>query len=137
MSNPSNLRYAPTHEWAKLDGDIVTVGITKFAVEQLTEPTFLELPAVGKALLAGKPLGIIESVKSTSDIYAPVAGTVVERNESLIDDAKTKRKGDLTLVNDDPFGKGWLVKIKLAAGATLDHLLTARQYDEQLASEGH
>jgi glycine cleavage system H protein len=135
--NPSGLRYAPTHEWAKLDGDVVTVGITKFAVEQLTEPTFLELPAIGKALAAGKALGIIESVKSTSDIYSPVNGTVVERNEALIDDPKTKRKGDLTPVNDDPFGKGWLVKIKLAPGATLDHLLTAKQYDEQLASEGH
>ncbi len=92
---------------------------------------------MGKALAQGKPLGIIESVKSTSDIYAPVSGTVVERNESLIDDAMTKRRGDLTPVNDDPFGKGWLVKIKLAPGATLDHLLTAKQYDAQLASEGH
>jgi glycine cleavage system H protein len=137
MSNPSNLRYAPTHEWAKLDGDVVTVGISKFAVEQLTEPTFLELPPVGKELADGKPFGIIESVKSTSDIYAPVAGVVVERNELLIDDPKTKRKGDLAPVNDDPFGKGWLVKIRLAPGATLDHLLSAKQYDEQLASEGH
>lgn len=135
--NPPDLRYASSHEWAKLDGDIVTVGITKFAIEQLTEPTFLELPAVGKQLTAGKALGIIDSVKSTSDIYAPVAGTVVERNESLIDDAKTKRKGDLAPVNNDPFGKGWLVKIKLAPGATLDHLLTSKQYDAQLASEGH
>jgi glycine cleavage system H protein len=135
--NPTELRYAPTHEWAKLEGDVVTVGITKFAVEQLTEPTFLELPPVGKELAAGKPLGIIESVKSTSDIYAPVAGTVTARNEALIDDPKSKRKGDLTPVNDDPFGKGWLVKIQLAPGAKLDHLLTAKQYDEQLASEGH
>jgi glycine cleavage system H protein len=135
--NPTELRYAPTHEWAKLEGDVVTVGITKFAVEQLTEPTFLELPKVGKELAAGKPLGIIESVKSTSDIYAPVAGTVVARNESLIDDPATKRKGDLAPVNEDPFGKGWLVKIKLAPGAKIDHLLTAKQYDEQLASEGH
>jgi glycine cleavage system H protein len=135
--NPSELRYAPTHEWAKLEGDVVTVGITKFAVEQLTEPTFLELPKVGKELAAGKSLGIIESVKSTSDIYAPVAGTVVARNELLVDDPTTKRKGDLAPVNDDPFGKGWLVKIKLAPGAKLDHLLTAKQYDEQLASEGH
>jgi len=103
MSNPSGLRYAPTHEWAKLDGDVVTVGITKFAVEQLTEPTFLELPAAGKALTREKPRGIIESVKSTADIYSPVNGTVVERNESLVDDPKTKRKGDLTPVNDDPF----------------------------------
>ncbi len=135
--NPTDLRYATTHEWAKLNGDIVTVGITKFAVEQLTEPTFLELPEVGKVLTAGKPLGIIESVKSTSDIYAPVSGTVIERNELLLDDKTSKRKADLALVNDDPFGKGWLVKIKLAPGATLDHLLTASQYDAQLASEGH
>lgn len=135
--NPTDLRYASSHEWVKLDGNIATVGITKFAVEQLTEPTFLELPAVGKALEAGKPLGIIESVKSTSDLYAPVSGVVTERNELLLDDAKSKRKGDLTLVNDDPFGKGWLVKIQLAPGATLDRLLTASQYDAQLASEGH
>jgi glycine cleavage system H protein len=134
---PADLRYATTHEWVKRDGDVVTVGITKFAVEQLTEPTFLELPEVGKVLAAGKPLGIIESVKSTSDIYAPVAGTVIERNELLLDDKATKRKADLSLVNDDPFGKGWLVKIKLAPGTNLDHLKTAAQYDAQLASEGH
>jgi glycine cleavage system H protein len=135
--NPTELRYATTHEWVKRDGDVVTVGITKFAIEQLTEPTFLELPEVGKSLVAGKPLGIIESVKSTSDIYAPVAGTVIERNELLLDDKTTKRKADLALVNDDPFGKGWLVKIKLAPGTTLDHLMTASQYDAQLASEEH
>ena len=137
MSNPSDLRYSPTHEWAKLDGDVVTVGITKFAVEQLTEPTFLELPAVGKTLAAGKPFGIIESVKSTSDLNAPVSGTVVEQNELLLEDRVAKRTADLTLVNDDPFGKGWMVKIRLAPGSTLDHLLTAEQYDAQLASEGH
>jgi glycine cleavage system H protein len=135
--NPPDLRYAATHEWVKLEGDNAIIGITKFAVEQLTEPTFLELPEVGKALTAGKPLGIIESVKSTSDIYAPVSGTVIERNELLLDDKASKRKADLTLVNDDPFGKGWLVKIKLVPGATMDHLLTAGQYDAQLASESH
>ncbi|MCI0702469.1 MAG: glycine cleavage system protein GcvH [Planctomycetia bacterium] len=137
MSNPSDLRYATSHEWAKLDGDIVTLGITKFAIEQLTEPTYLELKPVGTALTKGQPLGIIESVKSTSDIYSPVDGTIVERNELLLDDKATKRKADLTPVNDDPFGKGWMVKIKLAPGATLDHLLTAEQYEAQLASEGH
>jgi glycine cleavage system H protein len=135
--NPSDRRYAPTHEWARLDGDIVTVGITKFAIEQLTEPTFLELPRVGQELTAGKPLGIIESVKSTSDIYAPVTGVVAERNESLIDDPGSKRRGDLTPVNDDPFGQGWLVRIRLAPGANLESLLTAKQYDEQLAADGH
>lgn len=129
MTNPPDRRYAKSHEWAKLDGDVVTVGITAFAVEQLTEPTYLELPQVGKALAVGDELGIIESVKSTSPIYSPVSGTVVERNEGLT--------SDLSPVNDDSFGRGWLVKLKLAAGATLDHLLSAEQYDAQLASEGH
>ena len=135
MSNPSGLRYAPTHEWAKLDGDVVTIGVTAFAVEQLTEPTYLELKPVGTALKAGDKLGVIESYKSTSDLYAPVAGTIIERNDPLVDDGS--RKGDPKPVNDDPFGAGWMVKIKLAPGATLDHLLTAEGYDQQLASEGH
>ncbi|QJW96432.1 glycine cleavage system protein H [Frigoriglobus tundricola] len=135
MSNPTGLRYAPTHEWAKLEGDVVTVGVTAFAVEQLTEPTYLELKPVGTPLNPGDKLGVIESYKSTSDLYAPVAGTIVERNEPLVDDGK--RKGDPKPVNDDAFGAGWMVKIRLAPGATLDHLLTAEQYDQQLASEGH
>lgn len=135
MSNPSGLRYAPTHEWAKLDGDVVTIGVTAFAIEQLTEPTYLELPAVGAELKAGDKFGVIESYKSTSDLYSPVAGVVVERNDPLVDDGP--RKGDPKPVNDDAFGAGWMVKIKLAPGATLDHLLTAAQYDQQLASEGH
>jgi glycine cleavage system H protein len=137
MSNPSNLRYASTHEWARQEGDTVTVGVTAFAIEQLTEPTYLELPAVGAALNAGDKFGVIESYKSTSDLYAPVGGVVVERNESLVDDTATKRKGDPKPVNDDPFGAGWMIKIRLAPGASLDHLLTAAQYDAQLASEGH
>lgn len=126
MEYPDNLKYSVEHEWLAADG---TVGITAFAVEQLTEPTYLELPQVGKALAVGDELGIIESVKSTSQIYSPVSGTVVERNEGLT--------SDLSPVNDDSFGRGWLVKLKLAAGATLDHLLSAEQYDAQLASEGH
>ena len=137
MNNPAELRYAKSHEWARLDGDVVTVGITAFAVEQLTEPTYLELPKVGKVLAAGDELGIIESVKSTSPIYAPVAGEVVERNELLLEDKAKKRDADLSLVNDDPFGRGWLVKVRLAPGATLDHLQTKDQYEQQLASEGH
>ena len=137
MNNPPDLRYAKTHEWARRDGDVVTVGITAFAVEQLTEPTYLELPKVGKALKAGDEFGIIESVKSTSPLYAPVAGEVVERNELLVEDRAAKRDADLSPVNDDPFGRGWMVKIRLAPGATLDHLMTKDQYEAQLASEGH
>jgi glycine cleavage system H protein len=135
MSNPSNLRYATSHEWAKLEGDVVTVGVTAFAIEQLTEPTYLELPAVGAAVKEGEKFGIIESYKSTSDLYSPVTGTVIARNEPLVDEGK--RKGDPKPVNDDAFGAGWMVKIKLAPGATLDHLLTAEQYDQQLTSDGH
>ena len=135
--NPPDLRYAKTHEWARLDGSVVTVGITAFAVEQLTEPTYLELPPLGKVVKAGDELGIIESVKSTSPIYSPVAGEVVERNELLVEDRAKKREANLGLVNDDPFGRGWMVKIRLAPGAALDHLLTKDRYEEQLASEGH
>ncbi|HEY1187666.1 MAG TPA: glycine cleavage system protein GcvH [Gemmata sp.] len=129
MSNPSNLRYATTHEWVSLEGDVAVVGITAFAVEQLTEPTYLELPAVGTVLAPGGKFGVIESYKSTSDLYSPVAGTVIERNDPLTSDPKP--------VYDDAFKAGWMLKIKLAPGANLDHLLTAEQYDQQLATEGH
>lgn len=135
--NPSDRRYTTSHEWAKPEGDLVVVGITAFAVEQLTEPTFLELPPVGKELTAGAAFGVIESVKSTSDVNAPVSGVVVERNEGLVDDRASGRKADLGPVNDDPFGRGWMLKVRPAAGATLDHLLTADKYDAQLAAEGH
>jgi len=127
MSNPANCRYAASHEWAKLEGDTATIGVTKFAVEQLTEPTFLELKKAGLTVKIGDELGIIESVKSTSSIYAPVLGEVVEVNQAAIQ--------NLALVNDDPFGAGWLVKIKLGPGANLDHLLSSEQYDAQIA--GH
>ncbi|MCS7021889.1 MAG: glycine cleavage system protein GcvH [Gemmataceae bacterium] len=137
MSYPAELRYTPTHEWARSEGELIVVGITRFAVEQLTEPTFLELPAVGTTVEAGKPFGVIESVKSTSDLYAPLSGVVVERNAELLDDPATGRKANLALILEDPFGRGWLIKIRPAAGTTLDHLLTAEQYEAQLASAGH
>jgi len=123
----STLRFAPTHEWAKLDGDTVTVGVTAFAVEQLTDVTYLELPKVGKVCKPGDEFGVIESVKSTSSLYAPVAGEVIAVNEAA---AK-----DMAIVNADPFGNGWMVKFELAPGATLDHLLTKDQYDAQVS--GH
>lgn len=123
----SSLRFAPTHEWAKQDGDTVTVGVTAFAVEQLTDVTYLELPKVGKVCKAGDEFGVIESVKSTSSLYAPVAGEVI-----AVNDAASK---DTNIVNADPFGAGWLVKFKLAPDATLNHLLTKDQYDAQVS--GH
>jgi glycine cleavage system H protein len=125
----SALRYAKSHEWAAVEGGVATVGITQFAVDQLTDVTYLELPKVGKTVAAGDEIGIIESVKSTSPIYSPVAGEIVAVNDAAA--------SDTAIINADPFGAGWLVKVKLAAGAGTDHLLTKAAYDEQIASEGH
>lgn len=124
----SALRYAKSHEWARRDGDVVTVGITQYAAEQLGDVTHLQLPKVGAATTAGKPFGEIESVKAVFDLYAPADGTVAEVNAALAASPEP--------VQTDPYGS-WMIKIALAPGATLDHLMTKPQYDEQLASEGH
>ncbi len=127
--DPKTLRYAKSHEWAALQGDVCTVGITKFAVDQLTDVVYIELPEVGDHVFSGESFGEIESVKAVSDLYSPVNGEVVEVNEKLLDDP--------TAVTADPFGKGWMVKIKVEPGTTLDHLLTIDQYNQQIASEEH
>jgi len=128
---PKDLRYAKTHEWARIEGDVCTVGITQFAVEQLTDVVAVELPKVGKPVVASdeKGFGVIESVKAVSDLYAPVNGDVLEVNKNVANDPAH--------VAADPYGKGWLIKIKMAPGATEDHLLTAEQYEQQIASQGH
>ena len=123
------LRYAESHEWALLEGDIVTVGITQHAVDQLTDVTHLQLPKLGASVTAGKPFGEIESVKAVFDLNAPVSGTVVEVNAKLA--------ADPSAINLDCYGPGWMVKIKLADGATLDHLMDQARYDAQLAEEAH
>jgi glycine cleavage system H protein len=127
--DPKTLRYATTHEWASLAGDTCTVGISKFAVDQLTDIVYIELPEVGDHVFAGESFGEIESVKAVSDLYSPVNGEVTAINEQLLNEP-----GDIT---EDPFGKGWLVKIKIEPGTTLDHLLTLAQYEKQIASEEH
>ena len=127
--DPKNLRYAPTHEWASLEGDQCTLGITKFAVDQLTDVVYIELPDVGDHVFAGESFGEIESVKAVSDLYAPVDGEISAINEKLLDDP--------TAVTSDPYGQGWMVKIKVEPGASLDHLLTLEQYQKQIASEEH
>ncbi len=124
-----SLRYAKSHEWSRLDGGLVVVGITAYAVEQLTDVTHLQLPKVGAAVTAGKPFGEIESVKAVFDLYAPVTGEVAEVNGALASDPSP--------INADCYGAGWMLKIRPAAGATLDHLMTKAQYDAQLAAEGH
>ena len=126
---PKNLRYATSHEWAALEGDVCTVGITGFAVEQLTDVVFVELEKVGTKVKAGDKFGVIESVKAVSDLYAPVDGEIVANNETIVKDP--------SLVSADPFGKGWMVKLKSAPGTKLDKLLTSEQYEKQIASQGH
>jgi glycine cleavage system H protein len=126
--DPKNLRYASTHEWAALEGDVCTVGITKFAVEQLTDVVYIELPDVGDNVFKGDGFGEIESVKAVSDLYAPLSGEVIEVNKKL--------ENDPSLVTNDPYGAGWMIKIKVEDG-NLDHLMSLEQYEKQVASEGH
>ena len=127
--DPQTLRFAPTHEWSSQKGDVVTVGITQFAVEQLTDIVYVELPHVGDHVFAAESLGEIESVKAVSPLYAPVSGEVIEINEPLLEDPSP--------ITQDPYGKGWMVKIKVEPGTTLDHLMKLDQYEKQIASGGH
>jgi glycine cleavage system H protein len=126
---PTDLRYAETHEWARLEGEICTVGITQFAVEQLTDVVHVELPDVGQKVEAGRTFGEIESVKAVSDLYAPVAGEVLAVNDKL--------KADPSDISADPYGKGWLIKLRVPAGTSLSGLLTPDGYERQIASQGH
>ena len=119
-SYPANLRYAKSHEWIVLDGDVATIGITDFAQSELGDVVYVDLPEVGRALQAGDSFGSVESVKTVSDIYAPVAGTVVETNAAL--------GAQSELVNSDPYGKGYLIKIRVNDPSSLDGLLDAEAY---------
>jgi len=123
---PPELRYTTDHEWARVEGDdVVSVGITDFAQDALGEVTFVELPEVGVTLRAGDSMGVVESVKTFSDLYAPVSGTVVEVHEALADDA--------TPINESPYGDGWIVKIQMSDATELDKLLSAEAYVAHLA----
>ena len=122
MSIPQDLFYAKTHEWVSLDGGIATVGISDFAQSQLSDLTFVELPDVGTEFSAGDEAAVVESVKAAADVYAPVAGEVVEVNANLDDNPE--------LVNKDAFGEGWLFKLKVVDEADVDNLLDPESYEE-------
>ena len=121
MSNvPDGLKYTKSHEWVRLEGDVATIGITDFAQSELGDVVFVELPNVGRVLGAGDSLGSVESVKTVSDVYAPIAGEVVEVNDALGSQSE--------LINTDPFGKGFMIKIKVQNAADVDGLLSAGDY---------
>ncbi len=125
--NPRDLRYTNDHEWARADGAKVQVGITRHAVEQLGDITLVNIDVkVGAKIAAGKAFGTVESVKAVSDLFAPVAGTIVAINPALNNNPE--------LINDDPYTAGWMVSVELDAGVTLDGLLSAEQYDAYLGT---
>jgi len=124
---PGNLRYTKEHEWVRVDGDEATVGITQYAADQLGDVVFVELPAVGRSLDQFATFGVVESVKAVSDLFAPISGEVVAVNDAL--------GGAPELVNSDPYGDGWMVRLRVTDGAHLDGLLDAGAY-EQIIGEG-
>jgi glycine cleavage system H protein len=126
MNVPDDRRYLKTHEWHKLEGGLVVIGITQFAADELTDITYASLPTVGKPVTAGKPFGEIESVKATSDLYSGVSGDVAAVNEGLSDAPER--------VNKDPFGEGWLIKVRPADPSELDRLMTAADYVRMISS---
>jgi glycine cleavage system H protein len=127
---PEDSRYAKSHEYINVEGEVGTIGITDYAQKELGDVVFVELPQVGTQLEAGDELGSIESVKAVSELFAPVGGEVVEVNERLAEKPE--------LVNTDPYGDGWMVRIKVADPSEADELLmTAEEYDEYVETESH
>ena len=126
MSYPSDLRYTKEHEWARVDGDTVSVGVTTYAVDQLGDVTLVDLPPVGESVVAHERFGEIESVKTVSELFSPVSGEVLEINEEL--------EPSPELVNEGPYEAGWLVKIKLSDPAELDALMDAAAYEAYVGS---
>ena len=129
MQVPEELRYTADHEWVRLDGDRVYVGITDYAQDALGDVVFVQLPEPGSEVVGGAAFSEVESTKSVSDVYAPLSGTFVEVNTDLADAPQR--------LNEDPYGEGWLIKVKVEPGTTLDQLMTLEQYEKQVASEGH
>lgn len=125
--NPVDLKYFKEHTWIRQENDEATLGISDYAQDALGEIVFLDLPTMGTAIEAGKPLGQIESVKATSYIYSPVTGQIIEVNQTAVDQPE--------LINQDPYGKGWMVKIKLADSSELDSLMSADEYEKHVAGE--
>ena len=124
---PKDLNYTRTHEWAKIEGDIATIGITDFAVKQLTDLVYVELPSVGEKVTKDSPFGSIESVKAVSDLTSPITGEVIQVNEEL------PRKPEL--ITKDPYGEGWMIKVKIKDLTELNTLMDSEKYEELIKKE--
>jgi glycine cleavage system H protein len=130
MIDPKALKYSPTHEWILLEGDVATVGISRFAVDQLTDLILIDLPKIGRKLTTGKSFGEIESVKAVSDLYAPVSGEVLEVNPTVA--------ADVQVLAQDPYDKGWLIRVRLDdPKADLSGLLDYDAYQKTVADSAH
>ncbi len=127
LEYPDDLKYLDTHEYARLDGDIATIGITAFAVDQLGDIVFLELPDVGEAIEKGVTFGTVESVKAVEDLKAPLSGTVIERNDPLLDTPEQ--------LAEDPYGEAWMLKVRVTNPEELDDALSADEYRAQVEGE--
>ena len=128
MTTPTACRYTESHEWFRTEGDLVTVGITQFAANELTDITYVEMKPVGASVQSGESLGEVESVKTTSDVYAAIGGEIVEVNEAVA--------GDPAILNRDPYEEGWLVRIRCADLAPLEALMDQATYDERYPLDG-
>ncbi len=126
MSSPPDLHYTRDHEWVRVDGEEATVGITQYAADQLGDIVFVELPDAGRELDEAKPFGVVESVKAVSDLFAPLSGEVTAVNTALAADPE--------LVNSDPYGRGWMIKLRIADTGQMDDLLDAPGYDDLVAA---
>lgn len=129
MNIPGDLKYTRTHEWIRVNGNEGVVGITDFAQSELGDIVFVEAPAAGTAVAAGSPMGNVESVKAVSEVMSPVTGTVTAANEALQDHPE--------LLNQDPYGQGWIVKVALSAPGEVDALMDAEAYGRYVAESGH
>ncbi|MHC4809431.1 MAG: glycine cleavage system protein GcvH [Planctomycetota bacterium] len=123
MADPATYRYSDSHEWFSVDGDVVTIGITQYAADELTDITYVELKPAGTTIDAGTPIGEVESVKTTSDVYSVVGGEILEVNQATIDDP--------SVLNRDPAGDGWLVRLRATDLAPLEELMDRATYDER------
>ena len=129
MASPSDRKYTKEHEWVRIDADVGTAGITDYAQDQLGDIVFVDLPASGTNVTALAKFGEIESVKAVSELFSPVSGEVIERNDALADNPQ--------LVNDDPYGEGWMLRVRLSALGELDKLMSADEYETFLQTADH